>query len=82
MRGCGSTGDAGSALLPPSSSESPEPSVWAWVEGAPTNAWSWRNGIHSIRAATGSFTSPSRTITIHNDILIRCYYHAASMMDV
>jgi hypothetical protein len=28
-----------------------------------------RNGIHSIIAATGSFTSPSRTITIHNDIL-------------
>lgn len=32
-------------------------------------AWSSRNGIHSMRAATGSFTRPSRTISIHNDIL-------------
>jgi len=28
-----------------------------------------RNGIHNMSAATGSFTSPRRTITIHNDIL-------------
>jgi hypothetical protein len=38
-------------------------------EGMTRIAWSSRNGIHSMRAATGSFTSPSRTITIHNDIL-------------
>lgn len=55
-------------MLPPSSSESRAPSVSPLVALA-LIAWSLRNGIHSISAATGSFTSPSRTITIHNDIL-------------
>jgi len=66
-RGRGSSGQAPSAMLPPSSSVSPAASASA-VAGT-LIAWSLRNGIHSIIAATGSFTSPSRTITIHNDIL-------------
>lgn len=32
-------------------------------------AWSLRNGIHSMSAAIGSFASPSRTITIHSDMV-------------
>jgi hypothetical protein len=57
-------------MLPPSSSESLDPSAWAASASAVAIiARSSRKGIHSISAATGSFTSPSRTITIHNDIL-------------
>jgi hypothetical protein len=56
-------------MLPPSSSESPDPSASA-ASAVAIIAWSSRNGIHSVSAATGSFTNPSRTITIHNDILI------------
>jgi hypothetical protein len=55
-------------MLPPSSSESLAPSVSAVA--LTFIAWSSRNGSHNMSAATGSFTSPSRTITIHNDILI------------
>jgi hypothetical protein len=55
-------------MLPPPSSESPAPSA-----SPPTAltliAWSLRNGSHSMSAATGSFTSESRMITVHNDIL-------------
>jgi hypothetical protein len=54
-------------MLPPSSSESPAPSESALA--LTLIAWSLRNGIHNMSAATGSFASPSRTITIHNDIL-------------
>jgi hypothetical protein len=32
-------------------------------------AWSFRNGIHSMSAAIGSLSNPSRTITIHSDIV-------------
>ena len=52
-------------MLPPSSSESPAPSA----SEVAVIAWSLRKGIHNMSAATGSFASPSRTITIHNDIL-------------
>jgi hypothetical protein len=52
-------------MLPPSSSESPAPSASAVA----LIAWSLRNGIHNMSPATGSFASPSKTITIHNDIL-------------
>lgn len=55
-------------MLPPSSSESLASSASA--PAVTLIVWSLRNGIHNISAATGSFTSPSRTITIHNDILI------------
>jgi hypothetical protein len=54
-------------MLPPSSSESPASSASAPV--AAFIAWSLRNGIHSMSAAIGSLIKPSRTITIHNDIL-------------
>jgi hypothetical protein len=54
-------------MLPPSSPESPVAS--ASTVGSALIAWSLRNGIHSMSAATGSFTSPRSTITIHNDIL-------------
>lgn len=56
-------------MLPPSSSESPDASTWA-ASAVAIIAWSSRKGIHNISAASGSFTNPRRTITIHNDILI------------
>lgn len=54
-------------LPPPSSSEAPGSCAWADVMAL--IAASLRKGSHNMSAATGSFTSPSRTITIHNDIL-------------
>jgi hypothetical protein len=54
-------------MLPPSSSESPASASTAVA--LRFIAWSSRKGSHNMSAATGSFTSPSRTITIHNDIL-------------
>lgn len=65
-RGWGSSGVPTSAMLPPSSSESSVASASAVTA---LMAWSLRNGSHSINAATGNFTNPSRTITIHSDIL-------------
>lgn len=54
-------------LLPPSSLVASGASALA-AAGA-IIAWSLRNGIHSMSAAIGSFNSPSRTITIHSDMV-------------
>jgi uncharacterized protein YijF (DUF1287 family) len=54
-------------LLPPSSLVASGAS--ASVAAGAIIAWSLRNGIHSMSAAIGSFNSPSRTITIHSDMV-------------
>jgi len=57
-------------LLPPSSSEVSEVSAGSSsVAAGAIIAWSSRNGIHSMSAASGSFNSPSNTITIHSDMV-------------
>ncbi len=68
LRGCGSSGPAGSALEPPSSSEESDPSR----DCIASSLW---NGIHSSIAAIGSFISAA-SIKIHNQsgIYRRWYY--------
>ncbi len=58
-RGRGSSGPAGSAREPPSSSDWPGGSLLL-VAG------SFRNGIHSIRPAIGNLINPSSTINVHS----------------